>query len=539
MSKFSVVLLVNSPIGSTYGLNIIVAQLKSIGAEVRVLYLAEITAMRVFSQSIMSVEENTPGCLKFTNSVVEQVLEFCREASIIGFSLMTAGFFNSVQLTQRIKESLGDIPVVWGGKHVIINPEECLEYADVLCTREGDTNFKEYIQNMMGGDKKRDIPGLWFKDGNIRNHTAPYIRDLVTLPFPDYGPSGHYLIENGLIREATHEDIRKYLLKEYPTMIARGCPMKCTFCANSAEDNHRLRVRSVDNVIAELDRTQKDYGNIQMVMFRDDTIMSLKLEYIEEFSTKWKEKLNIPFSSSGVIPTAVKEDKLRLLLNAGFFSVKMGIQSGSIKVRNKIYGRPESDEQVMRAANILNKLNTPKVAYMFITDNPWEEDDDIVTSLRFISRLSRPFSLSIYSLNLYPGTELFNRAIREGKINNPHEWYNKSTMTLKKSYFNMLYMMQRFWAVPSWMMTILTWKFLYRKKTYQFIFTKCYGWYFRNLSQFGVERKSIKCKTIFHVGIELFIDIFFRLDVKTAKDKIINKIRASNRKMKYESAFVK
>ncbi len=526
---FKVILIVNSILGKTYGLNIIAAQLKKLGIEVSVLYLAEISVPSVYSQAVMAAK-NAPGCTKFSEPVIEQVIDFCKGASLVGISLLTSGFFNAVQLTNRIKESIGNIPIIWGGKHPTINPTECLQYADAVCLGEGDIALTEYVRSLMRGKVKRNIQGLWFKDGDVKNPQFSYIEDLDGLPFPDYGPNRNYLLENEIIKESTEEDVEKYLLEEYPTMIARGCPMKCTFCTNSAEDNRRLRIRSVDNVIAELERVQKYYGNIKMVMFRDDTIMSLKLDYIKEFSSKWRERLNIPFSSSGVIPTAVKEAKLRLFLNAGFFSIKMGIQSGSTNVRKNIYWRPETNEQIIKAANTFKKLSIPRVGYMFITDNPWEKEDDIVTSLRFISRLKRPFSLSMYSLNIYPGTELFYRAVREGRIRDAYEWYNKSTMTLKKNYFNMLYMMQRYYAVPPLIITLLTTRVLYRSEIYKFIFTKFYGWYFRNLTEFGVERKAVRPKTIFHKGIELFIDIFIKFDFKLAGYKLFKKIGLSNAK---------
>lgn len=521
---FKIVLIVNSVLGKTYGLNIIAAQLKKLGADVKVLYLAEISSPSVYSQTLMS-EKNTPGCREFSESVVAQVLDVCREASLLGMSLLTSGYFNAVQLTTRLKDKLGNIPIIWGGKHPTINPEECLQHADVVCVGEGDLNMAEFAESLIHGRNSTAIPGLRCRNGDMKSSASFYCQNLDDLPFPDYGPSGHFLLEQEALREITRNDIDRFLLKEYPTMIARGCPMKCTFCTNSAEDNRRLRVRSVANVISELEQAQNRYGKIRKVMFRDDTIMSLKADYIDEFSARWTDKIKIPFSSSGVIPTAVNEAKLRAFVEAGFHSVKMGIQSGSARVRKEIYWRPESNDQILKAAHIFKWSSLPYVGYMFITDNPWETEADIIASLRFISRLPRPFSLSMYSLNLYPGTELFLRAVREGRITNPHDWYNKSTMTLKRTYFNMLFMMQRFYAVPPWTMNFLTAESLYKRKLYQKAFTALYGWYFRNLTEFGVERKPIKPKTVLHKGIELFIDLFIRFDFRLAGHKIGRKIK--------------
>ena len=523
-APFKVVLIVNSVLGKTYGLNIIAAQLRKLGADVRVLYLADISVSSVYSQSVMSVP-NTPGCPEFSEPVISQVVDLCRGASLVGLSLLTSGYFNAVQMTRRLKDVRPDVPVIWGGKHPTINPTECLEHADVVCVGEGDLAMAEYTSALMAGRPPGVIPGLWFREAPAGTAASYYCQDLDNLPFPDYGPEGHYALEDERVRAITAVDIDRFLLKEYPTMIARGCPMRCTFCTNSAEDNRRLRIRSAANVIAELTEAQRRYGPIRRVMFRDDTILSLKADYLREFASLWRRGLRLPFSSSGVIPTAVRADKLQLLLDVGFSSVKMGIQSGSLRVRREIYWRPETDEQVLRAADILHGSKTPHVGYMFITDNPWESEEDTVTSLRFIPRLPRPFSLSMYSLNLYPGTELFNQALRENRIANPRAWYNKSTMTLSKTYFNMLFMMQRYYAVPLWLMKLLTSRALYRNAAYRNLFTAAYGWYFRNLTAYGVERKPVRPKTVLHKGAELFIDVFFRFEFRQAGDKILRKFR--------------
>ncbi|MBN1897480.1 MAG: radical SAM protein [Spirochaetes bacterium] len=377
--------------------------------------------------------------------------------------------------------------------------------------------MEEYADYLARGENPKKLQGFWFKKGE-RTMARFYHSDLDSLPFPYYGPEDVFLIDNKKIRQVDQNDIIKYLVHTYPTMIARGCPMKCTFCSNNAEDNRRLRIRSVDNVISEIEHIKNQFGMPHQVMFRDDTVMSLRMEYLQEFVSEWKKRVNIPFTSSGVIPNAVNEEKFKLLLSGGFQFVKMGIQSGSPYVRNVIYKRPETDKQILKAADIFNRSKISKLGYMFITDNPWEKDKDIVTSLRFISKLPRPFTLSIYSLNLYPGTELFYRGVREGSIKDPYEWYNKSTMTLKETYFNMLYMMQRNLEVPYWLIWLLTIRSIYKNRIYQYVFKKFYSWYFRNLTEFGIDRRPHKKETKLHKILNLFFKI---LNLRKVRNKLI------------------
>ena len=93
----------------------------------------------------------------------------------------------------------------------------------------------------------------------------------------------------------------------------------------------------------------------------------------------------------------------------------MGIQSGSQRTLD-LYRRPFSNEQVQQAAALLNRYSDsiPAPQYDMILDNPWETEEDLADGLRLLSRLPVPFHLQLFSLSLYPGTELQEKAEDEG-----------------------------------------------------------------------------------------------------------------------------
>ena len=110
------------------------------------------------------------------------------------------------------------------------------------------------------------------------------------------------------------------------------------------------------------------------------------------------------------------EEKIKLLTDAGFTGLKMGIQSGCERVRRFVFARVgETDEVIMKAARILRKWAHGKNCYYMITDNPYESEEELVQSIRFTSRVPRPFSLSLYSLNFYPGTAIYNSGQSPGR----------------------------------------------------------------------------------------------------------------------------
>jgi len=81
-----------------------------------------------------------------------------------------------------------------------------------------------------------------------------------------------------------------------------------------------------------------------------------------------------------------------------------------------------------------------KIRYDFITDNPWENEEDIEDSLRLALKLKRPFELSLFSLTFYPETELYEKARQEGIIRDDlNQVYRKSQLAPSRGYLNALF----------------------------------------------------------------------------------------------------
>ena len=102
---------------------------------------------------------------------------------------------------------------------------------------------------------------------------------------------------------------------------------------------------------------------------------------------------------------------------------RMGIQTASKKML-KMYNRNCSNQQVENAVRLINefkdKIKLP--VYDIMLDNPWQTDEDLVETLMFLSRLPVPFYSNFFSLTAYPGTELYELALKDGKIADEEEY---------------------------------------------------------------------------------------------------------------------
>jgi radical SAM superfamily enzyme YgiQ (UPF0313 family) len=252
-------------------------------------------------------------------------------------------------------------------------------------------------------------------------------------------------------------------------MPSRGCPYSCTYCCNSAlnrlyRGQKIVRKRSINNVIEELSLAKGQLPFLKRITLADDGFLFAYTESeIKDFSTKYKERIQIPLRVTGITPRTIKREKLLPLVDAGMEAIRMGIQTGSENTR-KLYERPETNKEIVRAVRLIHDLgdSVKHTKYDIILDNPWETEQDTVKTLLFLSRFPVPYDLATFSLTLYPGTKLYSRAKSEGIISDDfHQVYLKHFYSFQKTYLNKVFFLlrssaQRGHKISPRMMSLLT-----------------------------------------------------------------------------------
>ena len=136
---------------SAFGVRSLQASLKAAGHTVRLV---------LFPGSIGLLQEDGSFVYRYPQRVVDQALALAAGSDLVGVSFFTNYFDRAEQLTRAVRERLG-IPVVWGGIHATIRPEEALEHADFVCRGEGETALDELLVALAGGGPGDAIPGVW------------------------------------------------------------------------------------------------------------------------------------------------------------------------------------------------------------------------------------------------------------------------------------------------------------------------------------------------------------------------------------------
>jgi len=364
---------------------------------------------------------------------------------VIGISLTTRDFYFARKITSHIRKHLPQSHILWGGMHPTCKPKECLTYADSICIGEGEIFIVNLVTALRDGMDISDIPGIGVKVGKkneLKINPPQLIQDLNSLPFPRFDFKHFYVLNDNGLNLFSPQDYVRYSRHGgdgYVLLTSRSCPYNCSYCINSFlnrlyEDNTARICRrlTVDNVIQEIAHAISTIPGIGFINFMDDHFL-LSKKWTEEFCKKYKKVINLPFIIRATANT-IKDKQISLLKDAGMTTVQMGIQSGSKHTHNNIYHRSFNEEEVLRAAKVLNRYGITCL-YDFIIDNELETDEDRDKTIELMLRLPKPYLANLFALAVFPKTDL-EEMYKKRKIKPKIDVYSSNYFEFsKKNYF--------------------------------------------------------------------------------------------------------
>lgn len=361
-----------------------------------------------------------------SESEFDLAIEVVKETQpkLIGMGFTSFFTRDATEMTRRIRE-VSDAPIVWGGVHASVNPEESILVADMVCIGEGDEAIVELARSVIDGDGRTDIGNVWFRRGDeiIRNENRTLLKDLDSLPYSDMTNDDKSFVVGGEL--SWGENPTAYYKYEYDLMTARGCPYICSFCINhiSMGPGARLRKRSVENVIGEIKRAREVMPEIQKIYFWDD-VFTYDRKWLEQFAEAYRAEVGLPFFCY-VHPNMIARPQARLLKEMGAGEVTMGIQHGSGEVRKELFDRYETNEEIVEAVRGLHEeglhitLDTISSAF---TDN----DEDNRMNMELLLQLPKPFRLAMHGMTYFPNYKITDLALKRDLIT-PREVIGENT----------------------------------------------------------------------------------------------------------------
>ena len=321
---------------------------------------------------------------------------------IICFTSTTNQYPFVKTISEWIKVEKPDIPIVLGGIHATLAPEEVIQnpHIDVVCIGEGEYPLLELAEKI---DEKNytTINNLWFK--SHKNPIRPLLNDLDSLPFPDY--------ELFNIRNVLNET------DGYLSLLAgRGCPNTCTYCCNHAlrkiyeNKGKYVRFKSVDYLLSEINYFYEKY-EISGLDFTDDTF-TLNNKWIEEFSKKYSQQFDLPFTCNARIEN-INIGLLGNLKNAGCTVLNFGIESGNEWLRKNVLKRGTATNQDIINAFVKTREAGIKTFSYNMIGLPYETPEMIEDTITLNKKI-KPNFIVVFIFYPYPGTELYDICKQNG-----------------------------------------------------------------------------------------------------------------------------
>jgi anaerobic magnesium-protoporphyrin IX monomethyl ester cyclase len=357
---------------------------------------------------------------------------------LVAMHTLTGAHRFSLKAAAAAKQALPGVKVILGGPHATFFPEIVEDPAvDFVCRGEGEHALLDLMNRLDAHGPVDDIANIWAKvDGRIaQNDVRPLIEDLDGLPFPD--------------RELYLENQGKPLRIAY-FMAGRGCPHRCTICFNEKNmalyrgKGRYVRMRSPENVMAEIEEVRKRYGN-STVRFEDDTF-TLKRDWSRAFLDQYRERVGLPFFM-GTRADALDAETAAQLGRSGCYMVLFSVESGCERVRNGILRKNIPTESLYKAAELLHGegipfqttnilgipsetveegLMTVQLNIEIQTDNPWFSVIQPYPSTSIEETVKREWGLMDLNPDMisdnYHSWSLFNRDPQVRQLTNLHKF---------------------------------------------------------------------------------------------------------------------
>lgn len=344
----------------------------------------------------------------YVNTVVREV----EGALCLGISLVTGPMIKgTLAVSRAVKKKYPSLPIILGGWHPSILPQQTLEcaYVDAVVLRQGELTFLEIVKRLEARESLEGVPGTLTKQHGIITVNAPRPYTPVAL-LPSRMP-GYDLIDYEQYHRATG-------LRWVMYTTSHGCPYNCSYCSNAAVYGRNLDELPVEQVVDEVGYLARTYG-INLVGIIDDIFFAfrpralaiaegflragLKFEwYIQDRADSWER---------------MTPEHARLFRRAGLVRIHFGAESGSDDVLKAIDKR--SDTEATLAAVDRCKHAGIRASFGFIFGLPPEQEHDLLQTVDLIRRIYERYDRADCHTNIftpYPGSPAWQESIDKGLV---------------------------------------------------------------------------------------------------------------------------
>lgn len=341
---------------------------------------------------------------------VRRTVAAARGALCVGISIITGPMIeDTIRVGRALKNAYPELPIVLGGWHPSILPEQTLEadFVDVVAVKQGELTMCELVQRFELGMPLDGVAGILFKrDGQIVRNAPRLYTPIEELPSR---MPGYKLIDYDRYERQTG-------LRWVMYTTSHGCPYNCGYCSNASVYGRRLDTLPVEQVVDEV-RTLVNVFGVRYLGIIDDIFFchtKRSLAMAEGFiraglDFKWY------IQDRADCVARLTPDEARMYARAGLHRVHFGAESGSDEVLVSIEKKAAAEDAI-RAVDVC-KLAGIRASFGFIFGLPSETEEDLEDSLGLIDRIYARYDRADCYTNIftpYPGSPIWDDVVGKG-----------------------------------------------------------------------------------------------------------------------------
>jgi radical SAM superfamily enzyme YgiQ (UPF0313 family) len=288
--------------------------------------------------------------------------------------------------------------LIVGGPCVSIFPEEILKLlnVDYAIVGEGEKSFTELIYKIESHEKIDAIEGLVFKkEAQIIVNPRHHFIDESKIKF-DEKLAQYYFNEGGMLNIQTK----------------RGCPYQCIYCSYPVIDGKTVRTLDPASVVESMKllffEQKIDY------LFFTDSVFNICEEYNIELAHRIIES-NVKINWGAYFsPNNFTKENMKLYQRAGLTHIEFGTDSLS-DTQLSNYKKHFTFDDIKNASDICYDLSI-FYAHFLILGGIGETEQTLNETFENSKKLQHTVFFPFVGMRIYPKTELYDIAIKEGVI---------------------------------------------------------------------------------------------------------------------------
>lgn len=352
----------------------------------------------------------------------EELADFLDENNfdLIGLGFLAARYAETVRpLAKVINEHKKKAKFVVGGHGVTPIPDYILvdTNADFAVLGEGEEAIVLLMDAIINGKSLDAIRGIAYRTGGqIRvNLRAEPVKNLDSLPFPawDLFPMEEYATCYKFPGSSPGE-------RHLSVLSSRGCVNRCSFCYRMEEG---IRMRSIENLFKELKFINSEYGVTYFIF--DDEMFVPNIARMRELVSIIK-RLGVPikYSCSARVELGKNKEILKMLKESGCQLLNYGLESLDQNVLNLMAKHTKVEDNIVAVQNTIEAGIHPGLN--FIWGNPGDTLESLDKIVNFLIKYDTLGQFrTVRPPTPYPGCPLYYKAINEGKLAGPEDFFEK------------------------------------------------------------------------------------------------------------------